>query len=130
LTNRSDSRQAQAGTVDNGNGFYEPADDPAPDNLEQPSNEAGDPRLVEAERKLHEARARVANLSHQLQEANEALVDANQELAQAPLLKHRLAEMYDQNAALKGQLNDLVGSRSWQITGFLRRISHALKLQR
>ena len=48
----------------------------------------------------------MANLSQRLREANEALIEANQELAQMPLLKHRLAEMYNQHAALEGQLND------------------------
>jgi DNA polymerase/3'-5' exonuclease PolX len=71
-----------------------------------------------------------AEAARKLGEVGAALIDANQELAQVPLLKHRLAEMYGQNAALEVQLNQLMGSRSWQVTGFLRRLSAVLKLQR
>lgn len=95
-------------------------------------------QVTEAERKgeahalraLREAEAREAKLEKRLRETSAALIDANQELAQSPLLKHRLAEMYDQNAALKAQLKVVFDSRSWQVTGFLRKLSHVLKLQR
>lgn len=73
---------------------------------------------------------REAEAARRLREVGAALVDANQELAQLPLLKHRLAEMYEQNAALEGQLHGLLGSRSWQVTGFLRKLTATLKLQR
>jgi SAM-dependent methyltransferase len=85
---------------------------------------------AQAQRALQEAEAREAKLEKRLQETSAALIDANQELAQAPLLKHRLAEMYDQNAALKAHLEKVLDSRSWQVTGFLRKLSHMLKLQR
>lgn len=130
LTSESNSTQAEAGAIHNGTGFHEPALPRQAESSEQPQNGARDPRLAETERNLHEAESRAAQLAQQLREASEALIDANQELAQMPLLKHRLAEMYDQNAALRGQLNDLIGSRSWQLTEFLRKINHALKRQR
>lgn len=86
--------------------------------------------VAAAERRALEAEARAAALDEKLKRTGEALVDANQELAQMPLLKHRLAEMYDRNAGLEAQVNSLLGSRSWRVTSFLRNLSHALKLQR
>jgi SAM-dependent methyltransferase len=71
-----------------------------------------------------------ADAARNLQEVGAALVDANQELAQLPLLKHRLAEMYERKDSLQARLDTVLGSRSWQITGFLRRLSAMLKLQR
>jgi hypothetical protein len=130
VTTESNSSQAGSSAVHNGLGFREPAIDRELESSDQPSSGNGDPRLVEAERDLREAERQVAKLSLQLRETSEALVDANQELAQMPLLKHRLAEMYEQNAALKGQLHNLIGSRSWQLTEFLRKINRALKQQR
>jgi hypothetical protein len=129
VTTESNSRQA-VGAIHNGNGFREPAIHGEPEASDRPTNGSVEPRLVETERELREAERETAKLSQQLREASEALIEANQELAQMPLLKHRLAEMYDQNAALRGQLNDLIGSRSWQLTEFLRKINQALKLQR
>jgi ubiquinone/menaquinone biosynthesis C-methylase UbiE len=85
---------------------------------------------LEAGRALREGQVREASLSERLRESSQALVDANQELAQMPLLKHRLAEMYGEKAVLGVQLQEVFGSRSWQLTGFLRKLSHALKLQR
>lgn len=85
---------------------------------------------LEAARGRHEAAAREASLSKRLQEASKALVDANQELAETPVLKHRLAELYEQNAALQAQLHDVLNSRSWHLTGFLRRMRAALRPRR
>lgn len=87
-------------------------------------------RALAAERRAAEAEAQAAALSERLEQVNKSLIDANQELAQMPLLKHRLAEMYELKASYEGQLNEVVSSRSWQATGFLRRFSRALKLQR
>lgn len=88
---------------------------------------------AEAAREIARLEARLADqeaeAARKLGEVGAALVDANQELAQIALLKHRLAGMYEQNAALEGRLNKLMGSRSWQVTGFLRKLSAALKLQ-
>lgn len=92
--------------------------------------EAEAERALEAERRAAEAEARAEALSERLEKASTALVDANQELAQMPLLKHRLAETYELKASYEAQLNEVLGSRSWQLTGFLRRVSRMLKLQR
>ncbi len=87
-------------------------------------------RALEAERRAAEAEARAASLTERLEQVNKSLIDANQELAQMPLLKHRLAEMHELRASLDAQLDEVLGSRSWQATGFLRKTSRALKLQR
>jgi SAM-dependent methyltransferase len=92
--------------------------------------EAEATRALEAERRAAEAEARVASLVERLEQVNKSLIDANQELAQMPLLKHRLAEMHELKAALDAELEEVLGSRSWQATGFLRKASRALKLQR
>jgi len=85
---------------------------------------------LEANRSLRELEAQGELVSERLQQTAGALVSANQELAEVPLLKHRLAEMYGQTATLQAQLNDLLSSRSWQVTGFLRRLFAMLKPQR
>jgi SAM-dependent methyltransferase len=85
---------------------------------------------LEAARALRELAAQGELVSERLEKTAGALVSANQQLAEVPLLKHRLAEMYEQTASLRAQLDVLLSSRSWQITGFLRRLFAMLKLQR
>jgi hypothetical protein len=106
------------------------AEDPARLSALQQRVEEAEREAAEALRALREAEAREANLSERLRNTSKALIDANQELAQAPLLKHRLAEMYDQKAGLEAKLQEVLHSRSWQTTEVLRRISRALKLPR
>jgi SAM-dependent methyltransferase len=93
----------------------------------QESKEAIEAKLTEHElesaRGMRELEVREAELSERLRETGSALVDANQELAQMPVLKHRLAEMYDRTAGLEARVNTLLNSRSWRITGLLRRFS-------
>ena len=96
----------------------------------QEQAEKAEREAAEALRALRQAETREVNLSERLRAASKALVDANQELAQAPLLKHRLAEMHDHNAGLQAKLQEVLHSRSWQTTEVLRKISRALKLQR
>lgn len=67
---------------------------------------------AEERKRLAEGRAR---------EASSSLLEANQELAQIPLLKHRLAELHEEHAQLWGRFNELEGSRSWRFTSPLRR---------
>jgi 2-polyprenyl-3-methyl-5-hydroxy-6-metoxy-1,4-benzoquinol methylase len=56
-----------------------------------------------------------------LREVSKSLVDANQELAQIPLLKHRLAELHEEHADLWRRFNTVEGSRSWRMTEPLRK---------
>jgi O-antigen biosynthesis protein len=49
------------------------------------------------------------------------LVDANQELAQIPLLRHKLATLEEQHAELSREYHALLESTSWKLTKPLRR---------
>lgn len=124
MTTDSKSRIANG----NGNGLV--ADEALEAQNWRERAEKAEAEAAEAQRALRQAEAREANLAERLRETGKALVDANQELAQAPLLKHRLAEMYDQKAGLEAKLQEVLHSRSWQTTEVLRRVSRALKLQR
>lgn len=64
---------------------------------------------------------REAQTQRRLQETAAALLDANQELAQRPLLEHRLAELQQQHTELSQHYHNLVTSKSWKITAPLRR---------
>lgn len=57
----------------------------------------------------------------QLEETSAALLDANQELAQIPLLRHRLAMIEEQHAKLSAEYHAVLGSTSWKVTAPLRR---------
>lgn len=70
---------------------------------------------------LARAGAREAALAKRLEKTGRALVDASQELAQMPLLKHRLAELHEEHAQLWARFNEIEGSRSWRTTAPLRR---------
>ncbi|MBA3866896.1 MAG: methyltransferase domain-containing protein [Solirubrobacterales bacterium] len=89
-----------------------------------------DAQKLEAERSRQEAAQRERQLSERLDEASAALVSANQELAQMPIVKHRLAELYAQKMNLETHLNGVVVSRSWRLTAFLRTMNAALRPQR
>jgi hypothetical protein len=56
-----------------------------------------------------------------LHETSAQLVDANQELAQIPLLRHKLATLEEQHAELAREYHALLGSTSWKVTKPLRR---------
>lgn len=75
----------------------------------------------DARQSLAQAAAREAALGKRLEETSRALVDANQELAQVPLLKHRLAELHEEHAQLWARFNEIESSRSWRVTAPLRR---------
>lgn len=52
---------------------------------------------------------------------SQALLEANQELAQLPILRHRLATLEKLHAELSEQYNAVLASTSWKITAPLRR---------
>jgi ubiquinone/menaquinone biosynthesis C-methylase UbiE len=56
-----------------------------------------------------------------LHETSAQLVDANQELAQIPLLRHKLATLEEQHAELSREYHALLESTSWKLTKPLRR---------
>ncbi len=75
----------------------------------------------ESQRLLAQTEAQARLLEERLQETSRGLLESNQELAQVPLLKHRLAELHEEHAQLWGRFNELAGSRSWRLTAPLRR---------
>jgi O-antigen biosynthesis protein len=56
-----------------------------------------------------------------LHQTSAALTDANQELAQIPLLRHKLAELEAQHDELSKEYHALLESTSWKVTKPLRR---------
>lgn len=68
-----------------------------------------------------EANEHAASLHRQLQETSTALLDANQELAQIPLLRHRMETLGEQHAELSAEYHALLASSSWKLTAPLRR---------
>jgi 2-polyprenyl-3-methyl-5-hydroxy-6-metoxy-1,4-benzoquinol methylase len=90
--------------------------------------------LQEAENRARHAVAQAAEREAatlgRLRETAAALLDANQELAQIPLLKYRLAELHQEHAHLWGRFNEIEGSRSWRLTAPLRRFWLVLGLRR
>jgi ubiquinone/menaquinone biosynthesis C-methylase UbiE len=57
----------------------------------------------------------------QLHQTSAQLLDANQELAQIPLLRHKLATLEEQHAELSREYHALLDSTSWKLTKPLRR---------
>jgi SAM-dependent methyltransferase len=57
----------------------------------------------------------------QLVETSESLLAANRELAQVPVLEHRLATLEELHRVIATRYNEMLGSTSWKITAPLRR---------
>lgn len=74
----------------------------------------------ESQRLLAQTQAEARLVEERLKETSKSLLESNQELAQVPLLKHRLAELHEEHAQLWGRYNELANSRSWRITSPLR----------
>lgn len=91
----------------------------------------------EARREIAQAEARASATQDRLGETSAALLDANQALAQLPLLQHRLDEasrVLDEALAEAGDLRGLVAvynqSNSWRITAPLRKLRRFLRFRR
>ena len=84
----------------------------------------------DARHALAQAAEREAAVVKRVREAAAALLDANQELAQIPQLKHRLAELHEEHSQLWTRFNEIEGSRSWRLTAPLRRLWVVLGLRR
>lgn len=57
-----------------------------------------------------------------LRESADALLDANRELVQLPLLQHRLAVLEEEHLRVCGLYSELCESRSWRLSAPLRRL--------
>jgi len=109
----------------------------------------------EARRLLARAESEKAAITERLRETSAALLDANQTLAQIPLLEHRIEERIEENvwlvreragfeaeierlgeenariaeeaAALRVHIEALEGSRSWRLFAPLRRLRQVFR---
>lgn len=70
---------------------------------------------------LANLRAEVIAANERFEASSAALLDANQELAQIPLLRHRLNTLGEQHAELSAEYHAVLGSTSWKLTAPLRR---------
>jgi SAM-dependent methyltransferase len=77
------------------------------------SNQAETLRAVEREQ----------NARRELVDTSKALLEANRELAQIPVLEHRLAALEELHDVIATRYNEMLGSTSWKITAPLRRKS-------
>jgi SAM-dependent methyltransferase len=68
-----------------------------------------------------EALAREAAARAQLAETSTALLNANQELSQIPVLNHRLAALEELHGEIADRYNEMLNSTSWRVTAPLRR---------
>jgi SAM-dependent methyltransferase len=68
-----------------------------------------------------EALAREAAARAQLTETSTALLNANQELSQIPVLNHRLAALEELHGEISDRYHEMLNSTSWRITAPLRR---------
>jgi len=83
-----------------------------------------------ARQALAQSAAREAAATERLRETAAALLDANQELAQIPLLRHRMEVLQEQYDHVCELCVEMQGSTSWRVTAPLRRLSHALSRRR
>lgn len=74
-----------------------------------------------ARKEAKEAFERGNATNARLHDTSLQLVDANQELAQIPLLRHKLATLEEQHAELSHEYHALLESTSWKLTKPLRR---------
>jgi protein-L-isoaspartate O-methyltransferase len=70
---------------------------------------------------VDEAEARAAVTRAQLVETSTTLLDANQELAQIPVLRHRLDALEERHSDLSDRYHEVLNSTSWRVTAPLRR---------
>jgi len=77
-------------------------------------------QLLEEKRQLARVLAEKDAIADQLQQASGSLLDADQRLAQVPVLEHRLEEAHAQARAYRSEVEN---SLSWKLTAPLRRLS-------
>ncbi len=80
-------------------------------------------RETQARRRETQAFEREQNAGRELADTSQALLDANRELAQIPVLEHRLAKLEELHDVIATRYNEMLTSTSWKITAPLRRRS-------
>ncbi|HEX4308049.1 MAG TPA: methyltransferase domain-containing protein [Solirubrobacterales bacterium] len=78
-------------------------------------------QIVESNAREDQAVEREMKAGQRLQETSEALLAANRELAQVPVLQHRLESLEELHNDIAQRYNEMLGSTSWKITAPLRR---------
>ena len=81
-------------------------------------------QLDQSRAETMQAIERQKNLERELFDISEVLLKANHELAQVPVLKHRLAALEERHNELADRYHAVLGSTSWRITAPLRRARH------
>ena len=79
-------------------------------------------RLESSEGETAQAQEREEQVRGQLEDTATSLLNANQELAQIPVLRHRLATLEELHGEIADRYHEMLGSTSWRITAPLRRI--------
>lgn len=80
-------------------------------------------QVLEMVQREMQAVEREQSALRRLQDTSDALLEANQELAQIPLLRHRLASLEEKYGDLSERHQQVLESTSWRITAPLRRRS-------
>jgi SAM-dependent methyltransferase len=78
-------------------------------------------QLDQSHAETMQAIEREQNAGRQLTETSKALLEANRELAQVPVLKHRMAALEERYDDLSKRHQDVLDSTSWRVTTPLRR---------
>ena len=82
-----------------------------------------DARATEAYEREIQACEREQNAGRKLADTSQALLEANRELAQVPVLKHRLEKLEELHDVIATRYNEMLNSTSWKVTAPLRRKS-------
>lgn len=80
-------------------------------------------QILEANARESQAFEREQKAGQKLRETSEALLEANRELAQVPVLQHRMESLEELHNDIAQRYNEMLGSTSWKITAPLRRRS-------
>jgi ubiquinone/menaquinone biosynthesis C-methylase UbiE len=78
-------------------------------------------QILEFNARETQAVEREMKAGQKLQETSEALLAANRELAQVPVLQYRLESLEELHNDIAQRYNEMLGSTSWKITAPLRR---------
>lgn len=85
---------------------------------------------AETRRALAQAAERESSLEVRLRATGASLLEANQALAQVPVLHHRFGELQVHCQSIEARLAEIESSKSWRYMGALRRLRHAFRLKR